>query len=755
MTDLRNERALFEACLGLPAASRDAWLAEHCADSEQRERIVRLLRAHDAAEASDALASPVAAALSANAGEHIGPYRVLERIGEGAMGEVFLAEQTTPVVRRVALKIIKPGMDSREVIARFELERQTLALMSHPRIAHIIDAGTTSAGRPYFAMEYVPGVPLTRYCDQHCLSVDQRLALFLQVCDAVQHAHQKGVIHRDLKPGNLLVAEIDGSPRVKVIDFGIAKAVSATHAPSRAHTMLGHLIGTPEYMSPEQAQLSPLDVDTRADVYSLGVVLHELLTGALPFTASDASASPAMLVQELMTHSPAAPSARVVAETSESPASQRGTSTRQLAARLRGDLDWIVLKALEKDRNRRYSSPSEFAADIRRHLASEPVLAGPPSTLYRMRKFVARHAVAVVAGATLFAGAAVFGGLMAYQARETARQRDQARFEARRAEASSEFMSLMLEEVGPGGRPLSPLELVDRGVEMLDKRYGDDPHFAATMLIQMSRRYMDLGDTHKQAAVLARAETIANDLRDPELGAAVGCVAVQLELEADRSAAARSRLERAREDLSRAPEPRVATRVDCLRAEADLAVKERDFAEAALLLNQARLALEEAGATRGLQYNAVVTDLGGVYFRTARYREALDLNMQSAAALERNGRGGTLAHVTVMGNRATLLYRLGETLRAEAVGRETLQRLEALRESTPAAPAAAINYATTLLRLERPEQAAPMLVKAREDAQALRNDYWYAFATHQLARALIASGRFEEARAHLEDVRTR
>jgi eukaryotic-like serine/threonine-protein kinase len=749
MTDLQTERALFEACLAQPRTEREAWLGQHCADAALRERIDRLLRAHESAEARDALASP----LHTQPDERIGPYRVLERIGEGAMGEVFLAEQTAPVVRRVALKIIKPGMDSREVIARFELERQTLALMNHPRIAHIIDAGATASGRPYFAMEYVPGVPLTRYCDQHRLSIDERLALFLQICDAVQHAHQKGVIHRDLKPGNLLVAEIDGSPRVKVIDFGIAKAVSATHAPSRAHTMIGHLIGTPEYMSPEQAQLSPLDVDTRADVYSLGVVLHELLTGVLPFKASDANASPAVLVQELMTHNPAAPSVRVRNEESDAPALQRASSPRQLAARLRGDLDWIVLKALEKDRNRRYGSPSELAADIRRHLASEPVLAGPPSTLYRMRKFAARHSVAVAVAVSVFAATMLFGALMAYQARETARQRDQARFEARRAEASSEFMSLMLEEVGPGGRPLSPLELVDRGVEMLDKRYGDDPRFAATMLIQMARRYMDLGDAHKQAAVLDRAQIIANDLHDYELSAAIGCVAVQVELEAGRSAEAKIRLESALGDLARAAEPAVATRVDCLRARSDLAIRARNFDEAARLLDQARIALEEADATRGLQYNAVVTDLGGVYFRTARYREALDLNTESAAALERNGRGGTLAHVTVMGNRATLLYRLGETLRAEATGRETLLRLEALRESAPAAPATAINYANTLLRLERADQAIAILTKSREDAQALRNEHWRTIATLLLARAYVSAGRPAEAQAHIDDVR--
>ncbi len=285
---LQTERELFEACVDLAAGQRTAWLEEHCGDSALRERVLRLLRAHDSAQERGSLErSPIVTA------RRIGDFDLLERIGEGAMGEVWLAEQTAPVRRRVAVKIVKAGTGSREVIARFELERQALAMMSHPHIAHIVEAGTTDDGRPYFAMEYVPGIPLTKYCDQHRLGIDERLALFMLVCEAVQHAHHKGVIHRDLKPGNLLVTEIDGRPSPKVIDFGIAKAVALNQQPSRAHTMIGHLIGTPEYMSPEQAQLSPLDVDTRADVYSLGVVLHELLTGALPFKTSDPNATPA------------------------------------------------------------------------------------------------------------------------------------------------------------------------------------------------------------------------------------------------------------------------------------------------------------------------------------------------------------------------------------------------------------------------------------------------------------------------------
>ncbi|HEU4747220.1 MAG TPA: protein kinase [Gemmatimonadaceae bacterium] len=745
---LSRERELFEAAILLPPDARESWLAENCESATMRARIDDLLRAHDRAEARDALRAPLPLDLQ------IGPYRLLERIGEGAMGEVYLAEQAQPVVRRVALKVIKPGMDSREVIARFESERQTLALMSHPSIAHIIDAGTTAAGRPYFAMEYVPGIPVTHYCDRHRLGIDHRLELFLQICSAVQHAHQKGVIHRDLKPSNLLVADLDGKPVPKVIDFGISKAMSALHEPGRAHTRIGHLIGTPEYMSPEQAQLSPLDVDTRSDIYSLGVVLHELLTGLLPFKASDSTATPAVLVQELLTHDPAAPSARVNDSTPlpQAAAAARHMSVRQLAARLSGDLDWIVLKALEKDRNRRYASPSELAADIRRHLANEPVTAGPPSAVYRMRKFAARHRLALALMGGVFAATLAFGALMARQAREIAVQRDEAKFQALRAEASSEFMSLMLEEVGSGGRALTSLELLERGVELLDKRYGDDPEFQARMLLQMSRRFMDLGSTDKQAELLARAESLARVVENDELLAAVNCAIVRSELDANRPEQARLHLQAADSALARIEETPLATRIDCLRAQAEVAEIDRDLDAAAARLTSARALLETSGSIHGLQYNSVLTDLGGIYFRTGRYQEALEINESTAAALDRNGRGGTLGRVTLSVNRASLLYRLGEIRLAEATGREALSRLESASDAERATPIPAIRYAATLNRLDRTREALELLTPALEQTRAQGNEFWGAQARYNLGRAQIGQRNFEQARQRLDEV---
>jgi WD40 repeat protein len=329
----------------------------------------------------------------------IGPYHLLQPLGEGGMGVVYLAEQREPIHRRVALKLIKPGMDTREVLARFEAERQTLALMDHPNIARVLDAGATADHRPYFVMEYAPGVPITEYCDQHHANAHDRLALFLDVCAAVQHAHQKGIIHRDLKPSNVLVTEMDGRPIPKVIDFGIAKATAQQQAEATMFTQLGMLVGTPEYMSPEQADPGVVDIDTRTDIYSLGVILYELLTGALPFdTETLRRAGLFEMHRVIREQNPPKPSTRVATMMASG---QRRTPTT-VSSELKGDLDWITLKALEKDRDRRYGSASELAADIERHLRHEPVLAGPATAWYRTQKFVRKHRSGVAAAAALF-----------------------------------------------------------------------------------------------------------------------------------------------------------------------------------------------------------------------------------------------------------------------------------------------------------------------------------------------------------------
>ena len=439
-----REKEIFEQALDItPTEERRRFLTSACGkDAALLARVQALLRADESGE-SFLPEQPKATVvpITEKPGDHIGRYKLLQQIGEGGCGVVYMAEQTEPVRRRVALKVIKLGMDTKQVIARFEAERQALALMDHPNIAKVLDAGATETGRPYFVMELVRGIKITEFCDEKSVPTADRLKLFTQVCQAIQHAHQKGVIHRDIKPSNILVTVNDGVPVPKIIDFGIAKATAGPLTDKTFFTAFEQFIGTPAYMSPEQAEMTSLDIDTRTDIYSLGVLLYELLTGRPPFDPSELLQSGLdEMRRTIREKEPDRPSTRLstMAEGElTTVAKHRHTEAPRLIHLVRGDLDWIVMKCLEKDRTRRYETANGLASDIQRHLNNEPVVARPPSALYRIEKLVRRKRLAFTAAA-LLALALVLGIVAStWQAIRATRFRQQAQGEAQRAEAEA------------------------------------------------------------------------------------------------------------------------------------------------------------------------------------------------------------------------------------------------------------------------------------------------------------------------------
>jgi serine/threonine protein kinase/Flp pilus assembly protein TadD len=445
-------------------------------------------------------------------GAVIGPYRLLEMVGEGGMGEVWLAEQKLPVRRRVALKLIKAGMDTREVVARFESERQALALMDHPAIAKVFDAGSTPQGRPYFVMEYVTGVPITTYCDTHKLTTRERLELFIRVCEGVQHAHQKAILHRDLKPSNILVSEVDGKPVPQIIDFGVAKATAQRLTPDTLYTQLGTIVGTPAYMSPEQANSAGVDVDTRTDVYSLGVILYQLLVGELPldFTRTP----PDQFRSRLRDEDVERPSTklRTKGDQSSVTAQNRSADPPTLVRQVRGDLDAITLKCLEKERARRYSTPAELAADIGRYLRNEPVVARPASFGYRARKYVRRHrvAVAVAAGTVILLVSGAIAQTL--ELRRIRRERD-------RADRVTQFMTNMFKVSNPSearGNDVRAREILDKASKDIDTGLAKDPELQAQMMHVMGKVYDSLGLYSKSEALYRRAWEIRRATLGPK-----------------------------------------------------------------------------------------------------------------------------------------------------------------------------------------------------------------------------------------------
>ncbi len=527
----QNLRRIFDRLIDAPAGERTGILNQECGgDAELRRRLQVMVAAAEEdgkflVDPTGETMSPVSAeaatrvdSLRERPGTRIGPYKLLQLIGEGGFGSVFMAEQERPVQRKVALKIIKLGMDTRQVVARFEQERQALAMMDHPNIARVLDAGATETGRPYFVMDLVKGEPIADYCDKHNLTIQERLELFGQVCSAVQHAHTKGIIHRDIKPSNILVSTQDGRPAAKVIDFGIAKATGSKLTEKTLFTEHRQLIGTPEYMSPEQAEGS-LDIDTRTDVYSLGVLLYELLTGSTPFGGDSLRHAAYGEIQRIIREvDPPNPSARLSqsAETLASVAANRRSEPQRLGAIVRGELDWIVMKALEKDRQRRYESASGLATDIQRYLTGEAVTAAPPGRIYKLRKTIRRNRGKVTAAAAVAASLLVGVVGFAWQARQAASQRDvavaardAAELERRRAESIAQFIRTALQTSDPhqgGDQGMLVADAMLRAVAQIDQgEFKDQPKVEASLLLTISNILRGNGRSREALPLAQRA----------------------------------------------------------------------------------------------------------------------------------------------------------------------------------------------------------------------------------------------------------
>jgi len=547
----RSVRDIFLGALDAAPAERAAFLDEACAgDATLRRQVEALLRVHN--EPDSLLDSPridlglpaVAAASSSltldqpiteASGTKIGHYKLLERIGEGGMGEVWMAEQFEPMQRKVALKIIKEGMDTRQVIARFEAERQALALMDHPNIAKVFDAGATDAGRPYFVMELVKGTPITTYCDDHRLTLRERLELFLPVCQAIQHAHQKGIIHRDIKPSNVLIAPYDGQPVPKVIDFGVAKAIGERLTERTLYTGFGSVVGTLEYMSPEQAELNNQDIDTRSDIYALGVLLYELLTGTTPLGRERLThAAFTEMLRAIREEEPPKPSTRLSdsKETLVSIAEQRHTEPARLSRLMRGELDWIVMKCLEKDRTRRYETANGLAHDIENYLLDEPVLACPPRAAYRLKKLIRRNKGPVAAVALVLL--ALMGGIAGTTWGLVRAQRARREAQARTAETQAVldfvenriFAAARPEGVEGGlGREVTLRKAVEAALPFVEKSFTDQPLIEARLRYTLAQSFAYLGGTSSALEQLEPAQRLYSQHCAPDDPDRLRCMA--------------------------------------------------------------------------------------------------------------------------------------------------------------------------------------------------------------------------------------
>ncbi|MDX2154422.1 MAG: serine/threonine-protein kinase [Bryobacteraceae bacterium] len=676
----------------------------------------------------------------------IGPYRILERLGEGGMGTVYLAEQTEPLRRRVALKVIKTSLDVEQMRARFAAERQALALMDHPSIAAIFDAGVSDDGVPFFAMEYIQGMALTRFCDQNKLGLRERLRIFVDVCEAVQHAHQKAIIHRDLKPSNILVTTRGAQAVPKIIDFGLAKALAQPLTDQTLFTAFGQFVGTPRYMSPEQAESNGGGVDTRTDVYSLGAVLYELLVGKPPLPIEGLQTLEALRV--IKEEVPVAPSRRVEAESQ--------------ARRLRGDLDWIVLKALEKDPNRRYSSAGDLGGDVRAFLEDRPVAAGPPSVGYRLRKFARRHRVIAGAAVVVAVLIVVFAAVLSVQAQRILAERDRANREAQTAQRVAEFLTGMFRAADPmmaqGKREPTARELLDRAAVDLETSLSQDPLVRARLQLVIGEAYENLGlyaeaeKAHAAAVATRRALLGAEDRQTLEAMRDLYGVIWR-----------RGRIQEAEQGgaATLAAARRVAGEEDPLTLAlannlASILMLEGKYRESRPLYESTLATWRRLKGANDAQTLGAMNNLANLYSRMGMYKEAGQLYEQTAAG-RRQAQGDDHPHtIGAVSNLAEHYRDVGRLPEAEKLHKEVLERrARVLGANHPDTVVTKSNLAELYREMGRLEEAERYAVEAYlADRQLYGKDHpTVARSTYQLGQVRQSQGRMDEAEKLVREAR--
>jgi len=717
---------------------REIWLTRIADEQADLMPLIRALLTRATAESDAFMARPVdsvwAEALSdtggLRVGEQVGPYRLVRELGSGGMGTVWLAERADGVLRRqVALKLPRYGW-APGVAERLHQERDALAALEHRHIARLYDAGMTTEGRPYLAMEFVDGAPIDEFVAKRNLPVRARLELFQQVTQAVDFAHRRLIVHRDLKPSNILVTH---GGEVRLLDFGAAKLLQNSGAQESALTREAGRAISPDYASPEQIRGEPITV--ASDVYSLGVVLFEVLTGKRPY--------------RLERQSSAALEAAIVDAEAPVP-STTVASDRKLSGELRGDLDNIIIKALKKSTQERYNTVREFADDLQCWLDHEPVSARGDSVAYRMRKFVRRNRVAVVATSLVISALVVAATVTSVEMFEARRQRDEARLQAKRAEAQERFANMVMEQSGPGGRPLTREEMLDRSVELLEQQYRNDPRFIARALIPISGRYMDLGDTAKELAALERAETIARQLRDPVLLLSVQCNTVETELAQGSFERAAGRMSEARALLAHTDRVPIAERIDCIHAEATLADARGDRAAAVDRINQAIVLQEQLDRT-DQTYRSLLSHAQVLYLHAGRPQDAWAVIEKTLAVLQTTDAQNNQARSGALHSQAVALGQMGEVSAALDREKEAFDLVSGDNSGLPAEPVMAIGLGRLLIRLNRAAEAEVWGERALASARSGGNVGAQVFALATLAEAEERLGRHAQAAAFAND----